>query len=120
MKEYEISKFQLKGAQFLHLACQGGGLPPCPPSVTPLWTTLTLKRFTRNAKHGFNSWKCSKLTWNSSNGLYFSILPFCDLQLPFFAKSIHSLSDIGKEQNAFDNACLRKIWVSSSFFRELK
>jgi len=25
-----------KGARFLHLACQGGGSPPCPPSVTPL------------------------------------------------------------------------------------
>ena len=29
-KEYQISKCQLKGAQFLHLACQGGGAPPCP------------------------------------------------------------------------------------------
>jgi len=27
-----------KGAQFLHLACQGVQLAPCPPSVTPLRT----------------------------------------------------------------------------------
>jgi len=26
----------LRGAHFLHLACQGGGAHPCPPSVTPL------------------------------------------------------------------------------------
>ena len=81
-----------EGAQFLHLACQGGGSPPCPPSVTPLPTTLTLKRFTRNAKHGFNSWKCSNLAWNSSNGLkiYFIILPLCGLQLPL--RENHSFS----------------------------
>jgi len=29
--EYWISKCQLKGAQFLHLTCQGGGSPPCLP-----------------------------------------------------------------------------------------
>jgi len=32
-------KCQLKGTQFLHLACQGGGSPPCPPSVTSLRQT---------------------------------------------------------------------------------
>jgi len=38
------------------------------------WTDiLTLNRFTRNAKHGFNSWKWSNLAWNFSNSL-FSIL----------------------------------------------
>jgi len=31
IKEYKISKCQLKGAQFLHLVCQGGWFPPCPP-----------------------------------------------------------------------------------------
>jgi len=31
IKEYQISKCQLKGSEFLHLACQGGGSPPCLP-----------------------------------------------------------------------------------------
>jgi len=46
--------------------------------------TLTLNGFTRNAKHGFNSWKWSNLAWNSSSSLtiYFSILSLCGLQLP--------------------------------------
>ena len=34
-KEYCISKFQLKRAQFLHLACQWGGLPSWHSSITP-------------------------------------------------------------------------------------
>jgi len=53
------------------------------------WTDiLTLNRFTRNAKHGFNSWKWSNLAWNFSKGLaiYFSIFPFCGLQLPLREK----------------------------------
>jgi len=31
IKEYQILKCQLKGAQFLHLACQGGRLAPLSP-----------------------------------------------------------------------------------------
>jgi len=31
-----MSKYQLKGAQFLHLACQGVGSPLCPLLVTSL------------------------------------------------------------------------------------
>ena len=60
------------------------------------WTattdTLTLNGFTRNAKHGFNSWKWPNLASNSSSSLtiYFSILPFSGLQLPLREK--HSFS----------------------------
>jgi len=57
------------------------------------WTdTLTLNGFTRNAKHGFNSWKWSNLAWNFSNSLaiYFSIFPFCGLQLPLREKQSFS------------------------------
>jgi len=60
------------------------------------WTanagTSTLNGFTRNAKHGFNSWKWSNLAWNFSNSLtiYFNILPLCGLQLPLREK--HSFS----------------------------
>jgi len=55
----------------------------------------------RNAKHGFNSWKWSNLTWSSSNSvtIYFCILPhpwFC-----LFAKSVRFLSDIGKMIEGF-------------------
>ena len=52
------------------------------------WTaindTLALNGFTRNAKHGFNSWKWSHLAWNPSSSLtiYFSILLRCGLQMP--------------------------------------
>jgi len=35
-KEYYISKCQLEGTQFLHLACQGGGSPFAPLSLKPL------------------------------------------------------------------------------------
>jgi len=31
-KEYNVSNCQLEGAQFLHLACQGGRSLPCPPA----------------------------------------------------------------------------------------
>jgi len=57
------------------------------------WTdTLTLNGFTRNTKHGFNSWKWSNQAWNFSNSLtiYFSIFPLCGLQLPLREK--HSFS----------------------------
>ena len=58
----------------------------------PSPTTLTLNGFTRNAKHGFNSWKCSYLAWNSFSSLkiYFSILPLYGLQLP--PREKHSFS----------------------------
>jgi len=58
----------------------------------PSPNTVTLNGFPRNAKHGFNSWKCSDLAWNSSSRLkiYFSILPLCGLQLPLPEK--HSFS----------------------------
>jgi len=36
IREYYTSKCQVKGAQFLHLACQGGCSSSCPLSVTPL------------------------------------------------------------------------------------
>jgi len=35
-KEYNVSNCQLEGAQFLHLACQGGRSLPCPLPVTSL------------------------------------------------------------------------------------
>ena len=35
----------------------------------PSPTALTLNGFTRNAKHGFSSWKCSNQAWNSSSSL---------------------------------------------------
>jgi len=52
------------------------------------WTaindTLTLNRFTRNTRHGFNSWKWSNLAWNSCSSLTinFSNPQLCGLQLP--------------------------------------
>ena len=80
------------GPVFTFSLPRGGGSPPCPPSVMPVPTTLTLNGFTRNVKHGFNSSKCSNLAWNSSNSLkmYFNILPLCGLQLPLREK--HSFS----------------------------
>ena len=66
------------------------------------WTdTLTLSGFTRNAKHGFNSWKWSNLAWNFSNSLaiYFSIFSFCGLQLRLREK--HSFSFWHWENESF-------------------
>jgi len=59
---------------------------------TAITDTLTLNGFTRNPKHGFNSWKWPNLAWNSFSTLaiYFSILPLCGLQVPLREK--HSLS----------------------------
>jgi len=59
---------------------------------TAITDTLTSNGFTRNAKHGLNSWKWSNLAWNFSSTLtvYFSILPLCGLQLPLHEK--HSFS----------------------------
>ena len=50
---------------------------------TAVTDTLTLNRFTRNTKHGFNSRKWSNLAWNCSSILtiYFGILPLCGLQM---------------------------------------
>jgi len=58
----------------------------------PSPATLMLNGFTRNANHGFNSWKCSNLGWKSSSSfkIYFSILPLCGLLLPLHEK--HSFS----------------------------
>jgi len=45
-------------------------------------------------KHGFNSWKWSNLTWDSSSSapIYFSVLPLSGRQMPLHEKH----SDIGK------------------------
>ena len=69
---------------------------------TAITDTLTLHGFTRNAKHGFNSWKWSHLAWNSSSSLtiYFSILPLCGLQMPL-RETPGSPSDIGKMIECF-------------------
>jgi len=50
--------------------------------------------FTRNTKHGFDSWKWPYLTWNSSGSvpIYFSVLPLSGRQMPHHEKH----SDIGK------------------------
>jgi len=69
------------------------------------WTAITdtvRNGFTRNAQHGFNSWKWSDLTWNYSSSftIHFSILPLCRLQLPLREK-IRSHSDIGKMKQCF-------------------
>ena len=52
-------------------------------NCTAVTDTLALNGFTRNAKHGFDSWKWSNLARNSSSSLtiYLSILPLCGLQL---------------------------------------
>jgi len=54
-------------------------------SWTVITDTLTLNRFTRNEKHGFNSWKWSNLAWSSSSSLtiYFNIISICGLQYSF-------------------------------------
>jgi len=85
-------KMSTKGGPVFTFSLPRGGSPPCLQSVTSLPTTFTLNGFTRNAKRGFNSWKCSNLPWNSSNSLkiYFSVLPLCGLQLPLCEK--HSFS----------------------------
>jgi len=60
------------------------------------WTaindTLTLNGFTRNTKHGFNSWKWLNLAWTSSCSptICFSMFQLCGLQLPLRKK--HSFS----------------------------
>ena len=71
---------------------------PCPSAVPA-------SLFTRNTKHGFNSWKWSNLAWTFSSRLtiYFSNLALCGLELPLREK--HSFS-LGKWKNAFDNMCL--------------
>jgi len=63
----------------------------------PSLTALTMDEFTKNAKHGFNSWKCQ-----ISLGTPLLVLQFI-LVFPtlwscscLFAKSIPSHSDIGK------------------------
>ena len=50
---------------------------------TAITDTLTLNGFTRNEKHGFNSWKWSNPAWNFPSSLtsFCSILPLCGLQL---------------------------------------
>ena len=79
---------------------------------TAINNTLTLNGFTRNTKHGFNSWKWSNLAWNSSSSLtiYFGILPHVVCKC-LFAKQTGSHSDMGKWQNAFDSMCLWKIVI---------
>jgi len=69
------------------------------PAITD---TLTLNGFTRNAKHGFNSWKWSNLALNSCSSLTicFGILPFCGLQMPL-RENTDSHSDIGKMTECF-------------------
>jgi len=64
----------------------------------PSLATLTMNGFTRNAKHGFNSWKWSNLAWSSSSRLtiYFCILPLCGPVIASSQKNVCSLSDIPK------------------------
>jgi len=51
----------------------------------PSLTTLKMNGFTRNAKHGFNSWKWSNLAWSSSNTVtifFCKFFQFMVLQMP--------------------------------------
>jgi len=80
---------------------------------TAITDTLTLNGFTRNAKHGFNSWQCSNLAWNSValnyNLFHCSFTLWSCIRL--FAKHIGSRSDIGKMTECFWQMCLWKILI---------
>jgi len=70
--------------------------------------------FTRNAKHGFNSWKWSSLAWSSSNRItiYFCILPLCDPANVSSRKAFVLIPTLGKWQNAFDTVYRKKSFPS--------
>jgi len=69
-----------------------------------------LNEFTRNAKHGLNSWKWPNLAWNSSSSLkiYFSIRPLCGLQLPL--RENHSFSFWHSIWTSADDAYIVEQW----------
>jgi len=64
---------------------------------TVITDTLTSNGFTRNAKHGLNSWKWSNLVGTSPVVLQYILLFFhfvvCDC---LFVKHLGSHSDVGK------------------------
>jgi len=84
----------------------------------PSLTTLTMNGFTKNAKHGFNSWKWSNLAWNSALVLQFIVefFHFVVLRLPLREKHAFSFWHL-ENDNAFDNMCF---WKNGIFFWELK
>jgi len=77
--------------------------------------TLTLIGFTRNTKHGFNSWKWSNLAWNPSTSLtiYFSIFPLCGLQMPLRKKHSFSFWHWEKERMLLTMRVFKKFSFSS-------
>jgi len=67
-KPYYISKWQPKGPQFLHLACQVGSSPPCSPSVTPLFVDHWFKWFLHRQAKCYASWCYANSLWCCSEG----------------------------------------------------
>ena len=87
---------------FIQIFLHFGQFYFCSRQVCSKWLTnwtaidiITLNGFTRNAKHGFDSWKSSNLAWNSSS----SLTLYRGLQLSLREKhsfSLRSLScDLG-------------------------
>ena len=77
----------------------------------PSLTTLTMNGYTRNAKHGFNSWKWSNLAWSCSSSLtiYFCVLPLCGPAIASSQKAFVLILTYGNWQNAFDNVSLQEV-----------
>ena len=81
---------------------------------TPITDTLTLNGFTRNAKHGFNSWKWSNLAWNSSSStaLQFILLFFHFVVLQLLLQKTHWFSFRHRENDRMLlTMCLWKILI---------
>jgi len=74
---------------------------------TAITDTLTLNGFSRNAKHGFDSWKWPNLAWNfpvvSKFILVFFHFVVCNC---LFEKTFILILRLRKWKNAFDDMCL--------------
>ena len=84
-----LIKVSLEPVSFVSTA--GKFVTNCWRTGQPSLTTLTMNRFAKNSKHGFNSWKWSKQAWNSSTSLFIVIFfYFVVLQLPLREKHAFS------------------------------
>ena len=81
----------------------------------PSLTALTMNGFTRDAKHGFSSWKWSNLAWNSSSSvtIYFILFRFVVLQFPLREKYSFSYFWHGENDRMLLTICVfEKIEIS--------
>jgi len=88
-----------RGDHFLHLACQGSGAHPCPPSVTPLFmgtrNMLLEKSYSLLSVFYTRSRRLSRLTFFTNNIFHTQEIKNDDSLIFFYVSYFHARNQLG-------------------------